>query len=77
MAMPEDGRKMYDTYLTCAREDESDQYAHDNLERAIGVLGYALSVDDLTAGEHDHEWTMIKLIRAQRVQARKDQEQAQ
>lgn len=64
--MPPECRKLLDLYLSTARTTEDEAHAKEQLGAAIGMIGYASVRGDITPVEHAGEWTMIKLIRAQR-----------
>lgn len=69
--MPKECRELLDTFLRTARETESDASAEANLAYAVGMIGYAASRGDITPAEHSNEFTMIKLVREQRANARR------
>lgn len=64
--MPPECRKLLDIYLENARTFEDDAHAKEQLGAAIGMIGYASVRGDISPVEHANEWTIIKLIRAQR-----------
>lgn len=64
--MPPECRKLLDIYLNTARTTEDEAHYKEQIGAAIGMIGYASVRGDITPLEHAGEWTMIKLIRAQR-----------
>lgn len=69
--MPKECRELLDMFLRTARESESEAAAEANLAYAIGMIGYAAARADITPAEHSNEFTMIKLIREQRINAQR------
>lgn len=64
--MPPECRKLLDIYLNTARATEDEAHYKEQIGAAIGMIGYASVRGDITPLEHAGEWTIIKLIRAQR-----------
>jgi hypothetical protein len=64
--IPKPCRDLLDTTLEMARTMPYDDLAKANLDRAQGMLNYALARGDLLPAHHATELVTIDLIRAQR-----------
>lgn len=69
--IPEEARRLMNMHAATARDTESDAAAEANLSIMVGMIGYAAACDHITPAEHANEWTLIKLIREQRINARR------
>lgn len=69
--IPQEARDLLNLYLETARKTDSETAAEANLAYAIGMIGYAAARGDITSAEHANEFTMIKLVREQRINARR------
>lgn len=69
--IPTEARRLMDLHAATARETESDAVAEANISILVGMIGYAAARGDITPAEHANEWTMIKLIREQRINAKR------
>ncbi len=70
--IPTEARRLMTLYAAPARDAESDATAEANISMLAGMLGYAAACGHLAPAEHANEWTLIKLIREQRIDARKE-----
>lgn len=69
--IPEEARRLMDLHAATARSTESDAAAEANISTLVGMIGYAAACGHITPAEHANEWTLIKLIREQRINARR------
>lgn len=69
--IPEEARRLMDSHAATARTTESDAVAEANIANLVGMIGYAAVCGHITPAEHSNEWTLIKLIREQRINARR------
>lgn len=67
--IPEGARSLINLHLANARDTASDSYAEEAMATVTGMLGYALAVNHLTAGEYSNELILVQLVRAQRRNA--------
>lgn len=65
--IPKACRDLLALCLETARKTESDALAYVNIERATGMVNYALTRGDITAVEHGNEMAWIELARATRA----------
>ncbi|NTE96713.1 hypothetical protein [Agrobacterium tumefaciens] len=61
--IPTEAKRLLDTALHNAREAESDSFASQCLEQAIGMIGYASICGHISPAGHAAYWTIIKSIR--------------
>lgn len=66
MSMPQSCRDLLALCLDVANKTESDALAQVQIERAVGMINYALSRGDITPVEHGNELAWIDLARATR-----------
>jgi hypothetical protein len=71
--MPVAGRNIIDLHLNNARTCESDAFAELNLGVATAMLGYAMACGHVSADEYSNQQVIIKLIREQRANAKREQ----
>jgi hypothetical protein len=71
--IPQEARRLMNLYMATARETESETVAEAHISMLAGMIGYAAARGDITPQEHANEWTLIKLIREERAQARREQ----
>lgn len=64
--IPQSCRDLLALCLDVANKTESDALAHVQIERAIGMINYALTRGDITPIEHGNEMAWIDLARATR-----------
>ena len=64
--IPKPCRDLLALCLDVANKTESDALAHQNIERATGMVNYALTRGDITPLEHANEMAWIELARATR-----------
>lgn len=74
--IPAEIRKLMDSHLHTARETESEASADANLAIFIGYIGYAVARGDITQAQHSNEFLAVKLVRAQRAEARRAKQAA-
>lgn len=64
--IPQPCRDLLALCLDIANKTESDVLAHQNIERATGMLNYALTRGDITPIQHANEMRWIELVQATR-----------
>jgi len=64
--IPKACRELLDLCLDVANKTENEQLAQVHIERATGMLNYALTRGDLTPLEHSAEMAWVDLARAVR-----------
>ncbi|MNZ75902.1 hypothetical protein D3C78_943930 [compost metagenome] len=69
--IPTEARRLMELYKATATNTESDTVAEANIAHLVGMIGYAAACGHITPIEHSNEWVAIKLIRAQRANARR------
>ena len=65
--IPKTCRDLLALCLETANKTESDALAYTQIERATGMINYALTRGDITAVEHGNEMAWIELARATRA----------
>lgn len=65
--IPKACRELLDLCLDVANKTESESLAQQHIERATGMLNYALTRGDLTVLEHATEMAWVDLARVVRI----------
>ena len=64
--IPKACRDLLSLCLDVANKTESDALAYVNIERATGMINYALTRGDITPVEHGNEMRWVELVQATR-----------
>lgn len=64
--MHAEARRLFELYLANARTTPSELFAEENLNKALGLLGYAVVAGDISPAEHSASWELVRLIRFER-----------
>lgn len=64
--IPKECRDLLQLCLEVANKTESAELARDNIERATGMINYALTRGDISPVEHGNEMAWVNLVKATR-----------
>lgn len=74
--MHAEARHLLNLYMANARDTESDAFADQNFNMALGLICYAAVAGDITPNEHAAHWEMVRLARIERKQSVKAKTEA-